>query len=290
MIIAQICGGLGNQMFQYALGRRLAHDRGVALKLDLTPLATDPLRDYACDQFAVTATVADAEELARSGVEPPPRGFFARLLRGAPPPVMRVVREAAFTFDPDVLAAPADAHLIGYWQSERYFVDAADLIREEFRLARPMHPARAAVHAEIAAAAAPISVHVRRGDYVSNPTAAAYHGTCSPDWYAAAMTRVAEGVDDPTFFVFSDDPAWARDNLPSDRRRVFVAPLDDGRDGEDMHLMAACRRHVIANSSFSWWGAWLDPSPDKRVVAPARWFASAPHDTRDLLPSSWERL
>lgn len=118
----------------------------------------------------------------------------------------------------------------------------------------------------------------------------AYHGTCAPEWYDGAMAAMADGLEDPTFFVFSDDPAWARANLPSRWAMRFVEPQTDSRDFEDMHLMASCRHHITANSSFSWWGAWLDPRPDKRVIAPNRWFNGAGHDTRDLIPASWQKL
>ncbi|GAK69140.1 hypothetical protein RRU01S_03_03120 [Agrobacterium rubi TR3 = NBRC 13261] len=104
------------------------------------------------------------------------------------------------------------------------------------------------------------------------------------------MQKMADRIHGSTFFVFSDDVAWARQNLPVIGEMFFVEPQSDGRDGEDMHLMASCRSHIIANSTFSWWGAWLNPRHDKHVLAPKHWFRSQKHDDSDLVPSEWERL
>ena len=285
MIVTQIHGGLGNQMFQYAVGRRAALAAREPLGLDLTVMATYRVHRYGLDQFALpaapTVVSVDGDAFSRG------RGLARlcnKILRRD-----RDVRETAFPFEPRILDLRGPARLIGFWQSEKYFSDIAPTLRADFALAKPMLDARRAVRDAIEACEA-ISVHVRRGDYVSNPKAAAVHGACSLDWYARAVALAAEGAAEPVFFVFSDDPVWAKDNLSLPARAVFVAPQADGRDAEDMHLMAACRRHVIANSTFSWWGAWLDPRPDARVIAPAQWFATDRQDTRDLIPERWTRL
>jgi hypothetical protein len=200
------------------------------------------------------------------------------------------VAERGFSYDPAVAALRPPVALYGNWQSERYFADIAGTIRADFTLAEPLDAIRQQLANEIAATPRSVSVHVRRGDYVTNPTANAYHGTCEPAWYAAAKARLEESLAGARYIVFSDDVAWARANLPDFADALFVEPAADGRDERDMHLMSLCRYHIIANSSFSWWGAWLDPRPDKRVIAPARWFAGAAHDTRDLIPTAWERL
>lgn len=287
MIVTNIVGGLGNQMFQYAAGRRLALHRGTSLKLDLSVMAGYTVHGYALRDFRVVAEDAGPADLPA----PPRRGLMGKIdrLLGTGPKGPRRVAEKAYTFDPEILELSDDVLLVGYWQSARYFDDVADTIRSDFSLAEPLSPRGAALAAEIAGTTA-VSVHVRRGDYVTNPEANAFHGTCSPDWYTAAMARMVEIWGDPTFFVFSDDPAWARENLSATRPMVFVEPQTGGRDAEDMMLMASCRGHVIANSSFSWWGAWLDPRDDKRVIAPSRWFRAEGMDTRDLIPQSWERL
>jgi hypothetical protein len=133
-----------------------------------------------------------------------------------------------------------------------------------------------------------VSLHVRRGDYVSNPDSSRVHGLCGADYHQAAVRRIAEVVPQPHLFVFSDDPQWAAGNLHLDHPATIVTGNDTRRDYEDLHLMSLCKHHIVANSSFSWWGAWLDTNPDKIVIAPERWFAHEQHDTRDLLPPTWQ--
>jgi hypothetical protein len=135
-----------------------------------------------------------------------------------------------------------------------------------------------------------VSLHVRRGDYVTNTTTAQFHGTCSLAYYHAAVDYIAAQVSDPHFFVFSDDLDWVAKNLPILHLTTLVDVNGPDRGVADMSLMTACQHHIIANSSFSWWGAWLNPSTRKIVVAPKRWFNQVGHDTRDLLPESWVKL
>ena len=288
MIIVRLCGGLGNQMFQYALGRRLSLERKVALKLDIRLLNADSKRDYALDGFRIESKIASTTEL--SGLLPWPL-HLPRKLAWLPrwPGRIPLRIERGFHFDPDVLEVPDSVCLEGYWQTQRYFVTIADQIRRDFQLFRPMSISRQ-TNATMIRETMAISVHVRRGDYVANPITQSVHGTCTAEWYEKTMTMMAATVKDPTFFVFSDDPAWARANLPARWPCHFVEPQTDGLDYEDMHLMALCRHHIVANSSFSWWGAWLNPDPDKRVFAPSRWFNRESNDTRDLIPADWLQI
>ncbi|MFN3076353.1 MAG: alpha-1,2-fucosyltransferase [Alphaproteobacteria bacterium] len=283
-------------MFQYALGRRLALERGVPLLLDARWCGTEDLSQepgFACRLHHLRIDAALAGEAQVRQVVPRPTTLHWRLGWLLPPRYRRVVQQRQFPFDPSLLRCGKDAYLVGYWQTERYFDLIAEVIRADFQLVAPMSERRMAIAARIKASRG-ISVHVRRGDYVSDPRTLKTHGVCSPEWYERAMAVLAEEEEaqgrTPSFFVFSDDPDWARENLVPRGSMTFIAPDPDGRDFEDLHLMAACRHHVTANSSFSWWGAWLNPDPDKRVIAPARWFADAPHDTRDLIPPSWTCL
>jgi hypothetical protein len=289
VIVVRLWGGLGNQMFQYALGRRLAIANDVPLKLDLSALVRDPLRRFGCDLFCIRARIAVPADLAMFSEARPARAGRSRPAswwRVARRPRAVKVKERSLTFDPAVLATRSPALLFGYWQSERYFVEISPTIRADFRLAEPMTAGRNELLGRIASCNA-VSVHIRRGDYVTNPAANAFHGTIDAEWYRRSLDLMVEWTGDPTFFVFSDDPAAARALLQTDRPTVFVDPGADGRDAEDLHLMAACRHHVIANSSFSWWGAWLNPNPARRVIAPAEWFVGVPTRTGDRVPPGW---
>jgi hypothetical protein len=289
MIISRLSGGLGNQMFQYAAGRRLALARRTELKLDLS-LLDDPrrvrtLRSYELDAYPICAELATAEELALALARR--RSLGARIAR-------RLGRRSAaierhFHFDPEVRDLPDDTCLEGYWQSERYFKDVATFVRRELTLERPAAGRNALMLERIQTCNA-VSLHVRRGDYVTDPEANATHGLCPPGYYRDAARYVSERVADPVYFLFSDDPEWTRSHLDLPGETVVVDHNGPESGCEDLRLMSRCRHHVIANSTFSWWGAWLDPDPDKLVIAPKQWFQDGARDSADLVPESWIRL
>jgi hypothetical protein len=286
VVITELTGGLGNQMFQYALGRALSLKSGAELLFDTRSLSRDTQRTYALGGFGIAGRIAASSELPVGWGPLTRRAPWLSRLLGGP----SLVAERSFAYDNTIPTLTPPVALHGNWQSERYFAEIASTIRSDFSLTGPLDLRRQELAAEIGNTLAAISVHVRRGDYVSSPTANAYHGTCEPAWYAAAKARIDAMVTGCSYFVFSDDVAWAQANLPEFSGCRFVEPSADGRDECDIHLMSLCHHHIIANSSFSWWGAWLNPSTKKRVIAPARWFAGAAHDTRDLIPATWERL
>ena len=286
IMITELTGGLGNQMFQYALGRALSLRTDAKLLFDTRALARDNQRSYALSGFRIDGRVALASELPLEWGPITRRLPWLSRITGGP----RLIAEREFTFDPMIVTLAPPIALHGNWQSEKYFCDIAPIITADFSLSRPLDSRRQELATEIVGAPAAVSVHVRRGDYVSNRAASAYHGTCEPAWYSEAKRRMDIAVNDATYFVFSDDVTWAQSSLPEFVGCRFIEPSQDGRDECDLYLMSLCNHHIIANSSFSWWGAWLSGGAHKRVVAPARWFAGAKHDTRDLIPSSWDRL
>ena len=284
MIVVRLLGGLGNQMFQYAVGRALAEERGDELFLDThaygeTPPGHTP-RHYELHQFPIQASLCS----------PWLRWKFRR--RSWVPLLRRYayVRESGHVFDAS-LATRRDPHLYldGYWQSELYFRGLRAALAREFTLASPPDERNAALLTEIRASNA-VAIHVRRTDYVDHAATHALHGVCSVDYYQRAMAYVRERVEAPRFFMFSDDPEWVRRNLsaPADTRIVSHNGADRGAD--DMRLMRECKNFVIANSSFSWWGAWLCLHPNKLVVAPRPWFADPNEDEGDLVPADWTRM
>jgi len=297
MIIVKLMGGLGNQMFQYAAGCRLAHQNGSELRLDHSFLESGKYvatpRNYELQHLNVRcrrASVADCSTLVLRGY-PPLRRYLASWL-----PVSqqiarssRTIRERFFKFDPALLEAGDNVYLEGYWQSERYFADVAGILRGEFAVREPLHGENLQVARAIAAGCA-VSLHVRRGDYVTDQQTAAFHGVCGLDYYRRAVAEILRQVAAPHFFVFSDDPRWVRENLQLSAPTSFVDHNGPDHGHEDMRLMSLCRHHIIANSSFSWWGAWLNPSTDKIVIAPQQWFNDPAVDTSDLLPPSWLRI
>lgn len=201
---------------------------------------------------------------------------------------MEIVREQGIDYSPISVAKPDRPVLIvGYWQSNKYFHDAEEIIRRDFEFKTPHETtnpelSRALQHPNS------VAVHVRRGDYVSNPQAAVVHGTCGIDYYIEAAHLLRQRCPNAVFFVFSDDLPWARANLRFLEPCHFV--MGDTREpARDLHLMTMAQNFIIANSSFSWWGAWLGRAPNKVVIAPRRWFANG-RDTPDLIPNDWIRL
>ena len=292
MIATRLMGGLGNQMFQYALARRLAHDHHTTPVMDMvffdTIAESDTPRQYELDCFAVQ------KHVLRPSQRPPEdearylgkRGKLRLISDRLAGRAWTIYREKHHHFDPSALRVRDGAYLIGYWQTEKYFAPIRDILLKEFTVIDPPKGRNKVTLKQIQNTATSVSLHVRRGDYVSNVHANKFHGTKGQDYYDAALAALKKkGVTNPTIFVFSDDPQWCKKNLKFADTTVYVEGNKKGH--EDMRLMQHCRHNIIANSSFSWWAAWLNQHPDKIVVAPKQWFNDPTANTKDVLPSSW---
>lgn len=288
MIIARLLGGLGNQLFQYAAARAVALRHREELRFDISGFASLPGRSYRLHHFGIEGRPLEGEELSTLGVEGlhSPWGQLKRKLGLRPK--MPIITEPHFHFDSRLEQAPAHCYLSGYWQSPRYFAGIGPHIRREFQVRGPLSE-RTLDLAQSIAASESVAIHVRRGDYISNPTAASVHGTCGSAYYATAERLLLENRPRVQAFIFSDEPEWAASNLRLAMPATFVDHNPPDRDYEDLHLMAQCKHHIIANSTFSWWGAWLATHPDKFVVAPRVWFQGADHRVDDLIPPEWKR-
>jgi glycosyl transferase family 11 len=279
LIISTLAGALGNQMFQYAAGRALALRRNTELQLDLGWLTPVSRFVYELGVFGLDVRLISAYRHTR-------RERVRELVGLAPAAWRQNWRRDGFSFDPKVIDLPQDTRLVGYWQSEKYFEDFGDVIRADFRFSEPLDASNACV-AEAIAASTAVAVHVRRGDYVTDPGARSFLGTLPLDYYLAGAELMRDRTPDPRFFVFSDDPAWCRSHLRLGGPTTVV-DHNQGRGHDDLRLMALCRHHIIANSSFSWWGAWLASPEGQIVVAPERWGAAG--NAGDVIPDRWCRL
>lgn len=293
MIIVKLSGGLGNQMFQYAAARRLAEVNNTELKIDLNSFKTDNLRKYELDKFNISAKQALPENLDLVNLSVPNR-FLKRKINLEPAafPFMRrkwpvrYINERHFHFDPMILNLGDNVYLDGTWQSEKYFSDIEETIREEFSFKSSLFNNKE-IFQEIKSTSS-ISLHIRRGDYATNPKTNSYHGLCSLDYYNKAVEYIAEKVKDPHFYIFSDDTKWAEENLTINHVVTVISGIYTKTGFDDLRVMSMCKNHIIANSSFSWWGAWLSKHHDKIVVAPNRWFNGPGLKTTDLIPGSWK--
>jgi glycosyl transferase family 11 len=303
MITVSLIGGLGNQLFQYAAGKALAERHGTGLALDLSGFPRDEeKRTFLLDRLRVPeADLSNAPEL---GAAKPANNYVRSLWKrrvdrllgraGLPKltPSADDYREPHFQYDPAFEALGPKTALFGFFQSERYFSAVAGPLRDFFQPRDPLGPEAQSIAGRIAAAEVPVSVHIRRGDFVKNPARVRFHGWLDDAYYRRALT-VLQGLVKPemTFFVFSDDAAAAEAALDFVPAASLVHVCGDpDRPWEDLALMARCRHHIVANSSFSWWGAWLNPSPDKVVIVPRAWFtieALRGQNTCDLWPADW---
>jgi hypothetical protein len=292
MVISNLIGGLGNQMFQYAVGRACSLRLSTSLRLDISSFANYGLHQGFELQRIFSGTVVVANEMdVRSILGWQFSSGIRRLvLRRSMAKFRReeFIAEPHFHYWSGIRNISSDCYLLGYWQSEKYFFDVAAQIREDFSFRLPMASKNAELVDQISQVNA-VSLHIRRGDYANNPRTTATHGLCSLDYYRASIQYVAERVQQPHFFIFSDDLAWVKNNLEIEFPHEYVDWNQGEESYNDMRLMSMCKHHIIANSSFSWWGAWLNPKRDKIVVAPKNWFANQT-DASDLLPQSWVKL
>lgn len=292
MVVSQLIGGLGNQMFQYAAGRALSLERNTSFLLDISQFDS-----YTRHQgfelariFTLSTPIATNKDVrsvlgwqsshnVRRIISRPFMSSFRR---------ETFVVEPHFHFWPGVDTIPPVVYMQGYWQSPRYFQRHMATIRKDFEFKFPLTGRNIEVAAQISQTNA-VSLHVRRGDYLSNKKTANLHGLCSIDYYREAIKNIGDQIESPIFFVFSDDMDWVRKNLEIEFPCYFV-DHNQGLDSfNDMRLMSLCRHNIIANSSFSWWGAWLNANQNKLVVGPKKWFAIST-DTSDLIPETWTLL
>lgn len=284
MIAFQAQGGLGNQLFQYATARRLALQNHCPLVLDHHwfdhPRRGETPRPLELNRYPVAMRLAKPFELLCWA---PMRSRWRRYLKPLQP--MNVVCEQGNGVNRNVLSAPSNSYLVGFWQSEAYFADIREQLLVDLTPLAPPGPEDRAMIALMQQGES-VSVHVRRGDYVSLASASAYHGLCSLDYYRKAIAYVADRVRQPILFVFSDDPGWTKANLLSPYPTHYVDHNPSEKAFQDLRLMSMCRHHILANSSFSWWGAWLARDTGGMVIAPERWYAVG-RPTPDLIPSRW---
>jgi len=294
MIITRLIGGMGNQLFQYAMGRSLALRKKTELKLDKSWLErtfkTGTPRDYRLHYFNVIENFATLEEIQK--VKNRQGGIvarvFSRMFRKETPYYKQFIvnEHQDFVFDPNIYKIGADVYLQGYWNNEKYFKDIEKIIRDEFEIKIPPDQKNQQLLEKIKGCNS-VSIHIRRGDYAKDKRTNQHHGTCSLDYYIKAAEIITGKISRPFFFAFSDDIPWVKKNLKLKYPISYIDNNDDEHSYEDLRLMSACKYNIIANSSFSWWGAWLNRNPDKIVIAPKKWLNNPNIDTSNVVPKGW---
>lgn len=267
MVAVQMSGGLGNQMFEYALYRKLKA-LGKEVKMDDFTCYGPGQRTKQLEVFGVSydrLTKKEYEKLTDSCMLP-----WHRIRRKLTGRKNLSYREKSCNFDPEILRRDP-ALFEGYFQTEKYFADIEDEIREAFTFRNFKPSALVQKYAGQMQGCSSVSVHVRRGDYLKPENQALFGGICSEAYYEEAIAEMKKSLPGATFFFFSNDTDWVRRHF-KDPAFVIVEGNDEDNGYADLYLMSRCKNHILANSSFSWWGAWLDESPDKKVIAPKKWF------------------
>jgi hypothetical protein len=285
MILIKLQGGLGNQMFQYALGRSLSTRHNKPIKFDCTYLETpnQSNRSFELGAFNLNIDKATSDEIADYC------GLVNRILdRIRSSDRKKCIVENTSEFDPTILEKK-DGYFEGHWNSEKYFKHCENVVRKDFKLKKSLGPEALAIQEKIGNYQNSVSVHVRRGDYVTIPKINLTHGTLPISYYQAACRKILETSPDAHFFVSSDDINWTKENFPKDFVTTFVSSPGI-KNHEELALMSLCKHNIIANSTFSWWAAWLNENPNKIVIAPSHWFANPKLSTADLIPPTWIKM
>jgi hypothetical protein len=279
-VITRLAGRLGNHLFQYAAALGLADrlDRDVLIDCSVIPDSF-----YKFDAFEIDAAFARPDQV-------PANIKRSRLLSriGWSSTIDHRYQKRS-RIDDFFKNSDAPIFLDGFWQSEHYFQHCAALVREKLRFRNPPEGRNSEFLQQIQSTSS-VSVHVRRGDYVSSAAAAKRYYVCPTDYFETAFRSIQAQINTQLMvFLFSDDPDWAKSNLKFDVPVVAVVGNNGDTAHEDLRLMAHCKHHVISNSSFSWWGAWLMEQPDSITVAPPRWFIDPRMDESRIVPSRWQR-
>jgi hypothetical protein len=297
MVVVQLLGGMGNQMFQYALGRSLSIRNHTSLKVDTSilldhrPGVHAVNRNYDLDIFLAAPEHARPVDRWKYnwhglGLAGKIAGRTHQLILGNP-----TFREKSFGFDPAVASLSGNIYLAGLWQSFRYFEDVAQVIRDDFRMKALAEGPAPEMLARIAGSRA-VCLNVRRADYVTHASTAQALGFIGLDYYKDAVQLLRERFEDLEFYVFSDEIEWCRENFEFLGSRVtYVGHEYAGpKFSWYLELMKACMYFIIPNSTFAWWAAWLGAAPGKVVIAPRNWFRHGRQSGDDLVPPEWIRL
>lgn len=286
LLIVKFNGGLGNQMFQWAFARGLEKKTGLKVVFDMS---------YFCKKYARLFELG----VFKINVNPVKNfwtkfkiGFawkFRRLLAGKQFAGLNLYCEPHFEYDEKVFEVRPNTYIEGFFQSEKYFKHVEKELREDFEFIPTPDNQNQAIIERIKSTEA-VSLHIRRGDYIQKKRYQDVYSTCSLDYYKRAVEYITKTVENPTLFIFSDDKNWVKENLKLSYESVYVDNNSGIKSFEDMRLMSLCKHNVIANSSFSWWGAWLNNNKEKIVIAPKKWFNDESVVQTDIIPENWIRL
>lgn len=269
-------------MFQYCIGMHLAIKNNTYLVLDLDEVSNNTKKEREHTKRSFELDIFNVKYIDSKRIK-----FYLWVMNMLNK--IKIVNEDNFNFDKAVLQLSGNICLEGYWQNENYFIDISTLVRKNFQFV-PLQNDKNIQLEKIITNCESVSVHFRRGDYITNKHAENFHGICSMEYYMNAIELIEAEVKNPIYFIFSDEIGWVKQNFSTNRKTVFIEGNKDNISFEDLRLMSRCKHNIIANSSFSWWGAWLNVNKEKIVIAPNRWFESEEHKLNDIVPESWIKI
>lgn len=298
MIIVKLKGGLGNQLFQYAVGRSLSCLKSTDLKLDVSffsEMDNQKLqREYVLDYYNIAAEVVSKTDfvnvLRKININ---RAISRNLLKKRIPYYKEnLIIEQNVYFDKNIFNSNKNAILDGYWPNEKYFNSIHKVIRDEYTLKKEYITPEFTAYKKAILHQQSVSIHIRRADYLQNENYDLF-GVCGMDYYNNAVNLIKKLIGSPVFYIFTDDTEWVRENFKMDDSYQLVSE-NRFQDYEELQLMSFCKHNIIANSTFSWWGAWLNHNSEKKVIAPLKWYNNTDYqnfyETSNFIPSEWIKL
>ena len=285
MIYVRIRGGLGNQLFQYSAARSLADRLNVNLGLDTREYNVDSPFEMGLKNFNIRA-----EFNPKGLIKHKKNGFSKYILDIALGNHKNVYKETNLGFNNLFHSLHNKTYLKGYWQSEKYFENNQKNIFKDLQIIALQSKKNIKISENISKTNS-VSLHIRRGDYVTNSAYNMKHGTCSLDYYKRSVDYLSKSLNKNfTIFAFSDDPEWVFKNLKLPMDIQFIEHNSSKKDYEDLRLMSQCNHNIIANSSFSWWGAWLNKSPKRTIISPKEWYIDKNIKNIDIIPNNWIKI
>ncbi len=269
MIVVKIIGGLGNQLFQYACGYNLARYLNTDLKIDISEFEKYKLHNFTLNKFNISAKYASKKDLEG----------------------LNIFKEKTLNFDSEVFNCDTNSYLDGYWASEKYFIKSKKNLINEFKVLNNLEDMNLEF-SKLIENSNSVSLHIRRGDYVPNSYKEQLLEICDLDYYKRSIDYFKQKGEDYTFFIFTDDKKWVRDNFKiNDFKYYFIEHNDADLNYEDFRLMSLCKHNIIANSTFSWWASWLNLNTTKIIIAPKKWHTQKiKTKIKDLIPDEWIKL
>jgi len=297
MVIINLFGGLGNQMFQYAVGRNMS----ILLNTELTyQYNYNRIRkDFNPNDIIAIYNVFNIRARELTSIEQ--KNLTSKKIKFIASKILNFnienrkyfinrVDENSFNFDPDVLKKKGNILLNGYWQTEKYFESHKDIIRDDFTFKIPFNEESKIIANKIINTNS-VSIHIRGQDYINRLNTSKTHNVCNMEYYQRAIDEIMNSLVDPYFFIFSDDYEYAKSiisfNIPHE-----IVNINKWNDSpyDDMRLMSICKHNIIANSSFSWWGAWLNNNKDKIIISPKTWTNENFLNAKDIIPKNWIKI